>query len=198
MSEAIGWRWWLLRDGATHLVSPWVSTHPAHSDDATCWRSTRLTASCHRDPQHRPPENDCICGVFVYRNKVANLLHLAAATRLGTLYGNVPPLALAAAIAEDDRPPFFVGGRVEIRKAVPGLVSGELRGSSGEIVDLFVFPDNWHYPDELRSAAEQLAKTYGVPVTVGAPEPTEADWLAVAEDGDYREVVGNLVAQQQR
>jgi hypothetical protein len=195
----IGWRWAMLRDGATGLCSPFTAT--------PCPPAPRIKARpCAKCGTKRPPAPDCTCGIYAYRHVVNALAAMRSCHSWGTdrlpyqradVLHRHAPAALVQAGYEDVRPPFFVGARLKLRGVIecddshpeytqPGHAGLVVRARSAVVMGGFIFEDRWHTPGDLRRAADMLSTLYGVPGAVGEPSYDEADWTVALPTEDMR------------
>lgn len=154
----VGYRFWVVRPGEDLLLSPYVAP-PVEGVNVvqaseialrmvTCedygppWLSTRMVATCSKNPRHRPPAPGCLCGV--YADRTPELAQARAQRHRASVEANLMR-AWRRGFAVPPYPSYVVGA-VELTDAVlfappPPMfrvADDELRAASAEIVALLL------------------------------------------------------------
>lgn len=155
LDAAVGWRFWVVRPGEDLLRNPVASGS---------WATAVEHAVCRRDPEHRPPADRCVCGVYCDRSWAAVTSRALAYFDQSRAWMSVASMSGQSA----GYGPAYVAGRVRLHGAVPYReprlpkfddLGVEWRAASGEILELYVLAQSCDL-----QLGELLVNRYGVPV----------------------------------
>lgn len=177
-----GWRAWFVltqdvadelagRD-ALKLISPFGNKGGGYdgTDSWPVWKQRQQVAQCPLTPGHTPPADNCTCGVYASPNVVDVLCISRCLHRLAV---NANPPAQQV-------PWVMVVGSVTMTTAhrINTNDVAEIRAAAGRIDALHICdyaPGAQCNPAVL---TQLLRRRYGVPVTIGEPPYSQADWDA--------------------
>ncbi|MGV0618176.1 hypothetical protein ABQE58_25110 [Mycolicibacterium elephantis] len=177
-----GWRAWFVLtqdiadelDGgdAIKLISPFGNKGGGYdgTDSWPAWRRRVHAAECTLSPDHTPPAEGCTCGVYASPNVVDVLCISRCLHRL----------AVSAGGPARSVPWVMVVGAVTMLTAHPINTNdvAEIRAAAGRIERLYICDYPPGVECESGVVAELLRRRYEVPVTMGEPQFSQADWDA--------------------